>query len=89
MKKLSDIIGDAIKIAKKHKISETKFLYWVFLENLANETLIILFKDYDENAILAIKDWATLTGVPISSEQEQTYRERLKNYLKILEVKNK
>lgn len=83
MKKFSDIIGNAVKIANKHKISETKFIYWIFLENLANEMLMVLFNDYGEDIILAIRDWASSTGVPLSPEQEQTYRERLKDYLEI------
>ena len=89
VKKFSDIIGNAIKIAKKHKISETRFLYWIFQENLANEMLQVLFNDYGENVISAIRDWASSTGVPLSSEQEQSYRERLKAYLKIFEKEEK
>jgi len=79
--KFADTVFDAIKIAKKHNISETKFLYWVFLENLANEMMLALYRDYGEKLIQAIKDWATHTGVPMSPSQLKTYRERMKSYL--------
>jgi len=84
MKKFADIITDVIKIAKKHNIPETRLLYWVFLENLANEMMMILYKDFGENFISALKDWALVTEQPLTSSQLKTYRDRLEAYMKTL-----
>lgn len=88
-RKLSDIIADALRIAKKYGISETRFMYWILLENLANEMLLILYQDYGENLRLAFREYAKLTGVPLTDEQSKAYMQRLDAYLKQIQVTNK
>jgi len=78
MKLIKDIIIQTIEAAEKVGVDANLAVMFVFAESLANEmTMAVIVKSGKEKTFEFLKEFARITGNPLSEEQAKIYAERL------------
>jgi len=77
---------ETIKLIEKHGLPFDPTFTWCILESLANGQFLRLASIITEEKLCQfIKKWSNVCGMPITDEQLETYKQRLKQAQKLLQ----
>lgn len=71
---------ETIKLIEKHNLPFEPTFMWCVLESFANGLFLATAATINDEEKLCnfIKEWSALSGLPITDEQLETYKQRLK-----------